>query len=354
MNNAKIKTDTARYRGFAEVEVIYHKDGAVLPRKELMAIEIDIPVDNVKGSTEVPSGGYLRFDEGTPDGQLLLHGAPSTAVRSVANALGLDPDAPAARARILGVGHAARELLAGSLTTEGDRAVRWLRGLDRMLVLAGDESNGGAFEHLRRVRDGGPVTAEERRRLQDLAEQSGEEPDLSAADLNARWNAEGPHQPVDLSLREPATGPDPTIRLGADARSTGEMNRLLENVRRTVLGAEGDAPQRVEITLDAPADRATREADRLEQRLRGVLRTTPREVDVVIVTTTAQVQRAVPAGPEPESRPVGGVRRFRVGPPCRRGCRGSRRRCGVSRWSSCRRRCSSRSRSCRTPRRTST
>ncbi|MFD7416765.1 EndoU domain-containing protein [Kitasatospora purpeofusca] len=317
VNNAKIKTDTARYRGFAEVEVVYHKDGKVLPRKELMAIEIDIPVDKVKGSTDVPSGGYLRFDEGTPDGELLLHGAPTTAVRSVADALGLDPAAPADRARILGVGHVARELLAGSLTTEGDRAVRWLRGLDRMLVLAGDESNGGAFEHLRRVRDGLPVAAEDRRRLQGLAEQSGENPDLSAADLNGRWNAEGTHRPGDLSLREPSAGPDPTIRLAADARSTGEMNRLLENVRQRVLGAEGDAPQRMEVTLNVPADRATREADRLERRLRGVLRTTPREVEVVIVTTTAQVRRAEPTGPEAEARPVGGVRSFRVGPPSR-------------------------------------
>ncbi|MFJ4091168.1 EndoU domain-containing protein [Kitasatospora sp. NPDC089913] len=313
VNNAKIKTDTARYHGFAEVEVVYHKDGKTLPRQELMAIEIDIPVDQVKGSADVPAGGYLRFDEDARDGELRLHGASSGAVQSVARALRLDPAAPDDRSRILGVGRVARDLLADSLTTEGDRAVRWLRGLDRTLVLAADESNGGAFEQIRRVRDGQAVPAADRRRLQHLVEHVGEHGDLSAAEVNTHWNASGgPRRDADLSLREPSPEPDPTIRLAADAGSGGSLNRLLENVRRTVLAPEGTAPRRVEITLDAPAERAVREADRLERTLRGVLRSSRREVEVVIVTTTARVERA--EAPE-AGRPVGGVRSFRVGPP---------------------------------------
>ncbi|WP_380283768.1 EndoU domain-containing protein [Kitasatospora purpeofusca] len=314
VGNAKIKTDTARYRGFAEVEVIYHKGELRLPRKELMAIEIDIPVDSTRDHTEVPTGGYLRFDEDTPGGELRLHGAPRTAVTSVADALGLSPDVPEDRPRILGVGHAARELLAGSLTTEGERAARWLRGLDRMLLLGADESNAGAFEQLRRVLDGRPVPAGDRRRLQELAEHVGEDLAMTAADVNARWDAPGVHQPVDLSLRVPSAGADPVIRLEADGHSTSGMNRLLDDVGRRVLRAEGDGPQLVEIVLDVSPERAAKEAARLERRLREVLRTTEREVEVVIVTTTAQVVRAEPAEP---GRAAGGVRRFRVGPPSR-------------------------------------
>ncbi|MET8700470.1 EndoU domain-containing protein [Kitasatospora sp. NPDC004723] len=314
VNNAKIKTDTARYQGFAEVEVTYHRGEQKLARKELMAIEIDIPVDSVKGDTEVPSGGYLRFHDDARDGELRLHGAPETAVVTVADALGLDPDVPADRARILGVGHAARELLAGSLTVGGDRAVRWLRGLDRLLHLAEDESSGGAFDHLRRVLDGRPVPAEDRRRLQELAEHVGEDLDLSAADVNARWDAPGPHQPVDLSLHEPAAGEDPTIRLAVDAHSAGDMNRLLADVRRQLLQAEGDGPRRVEIVLEVSAERAGRETDRLERRLREVLRTSPHEVEVVIQATAAPVARAEGSEPVHSS---GGIRRFRVGPPSR-------------------------------------
>ncbi|MET9403260.1 hypothetical protein [Kitasatospora sp. NPDC002965] len=328
VNNAKISTPTARYRGFAEVEVIYHKGELTMPRMQLMAIEIDIPAGDTT-PTPVPHNGFLRFHDEAQSGELRLHGAPPDALKSVAGALGLDVGAPSDHERILRVGHIARRLLPESLTVEGPRGERWLRGLDRLLDLAANEEAGTPFDRLRDAMAGRPVPVQDRRRLQDLVEHVGADLDLAAGDANGHWEVLGagqeqPQQPQqggqrqpDLSLREPTV---PDVRWTADAADTRSMSRLLDRFRATVLQeaalrgnaprAEGDTrPPVVEVTLDGPVNRAQREADALERRLRTLSRGLTYEVDVVIRTVESPVRRAAAPG-----EPAGAVRSFRIGP----------------------------------------
>ncbi|MFF8773996.1 EndoU domain-containing protein [Kitasatospora sp. NPDC015120] len=349
VNNAKIATTTARYRGFVEVEVVYHKDGRTLPRRELMAVEIDIPVGDTTRA-EVPHNAFLRFDEQTQNGELRLHGAPKDALPTVARALGLDVGEADHHARLLRVGHIARKLLPESLTVSGERGERWLRGLDRMIDLASDGAAGTPFERLREAAGRQSVPPVERRRLQDLVELAGADDTLTAGDLNAHWEVltqrqseqerlrqrqpgvqqqegEGdppqPPQPPrepqpDLSLHRPTV---PDVRLRVVAGDATSVSALLREVRTTVLQADAlrarapraegdDRPPLVEITLDVPAGRALREARALEQRLRGLARGLAHEVDMVIVAGTTTVPQAGGAAP---GRATGAVHSFRLG-----------------------------------------
>ncbi|MFB6888108.1 hypothetical protein ACFCX4_02180, partial [Kitasatospora sp. NPDC056327] len=349
VNNAKIATTTARYRGFVEVEVVYHKDGKTLPRRELMAVEIDIPVADT-GKADVPHNAFLRFNEAAQNGELRLHGAPKEALPSVARALGLNVGEPEHHAQLLGIGHVARKLLPESLSASGPRAERWLQGLDRLIALAGNGEAGAPFDRLRDAAGRQSVPLVERRRLQDLVELAGADPALSGADLNTHWEnltqrqaeqerqqrmraqleqggpqPEGGHPLLPPSERRPdlslhqRTVPD--LRLNVAAGNARSMNDLVQQFLTTVLQEEvirtrapredGDTrPPVVEITLDVPAARALHEARALEQRLRELAPGLEHEVDVVIVATTTAVPRAdrVQVGDA-----AGAVSSFRIG-----------------------------------------
>ncbi|MFE2105949.1 EndoU domain-containing protein [Kitasatospora sp. NPDC059463] len=346
VNNAKIATTTARYRGFVEVEVVYHKDGRTLPRKELMAVEIDIPVGDTTRA-DVPHNAFLRFDEQTQNGELRLHGAPRDALPTVARALGLDIGEADHHARLLRVGHVARKLLPESLTASGERGERWLRGLNRMIDLAADGADGTPFERVREAAGRRSVPPVERRRLQDLVELAGADDTLTVGDLNAHWEVltqrqseqerlrqrqpgvqqqdgegQAPQPPrerqPDLSLHRPTV---PDVRLRVVAGDATSMSTLLREVRTTVLQADtlrarapraegDDRPPLVEITLDVPPGRALREARALEQRLRGLARGLGHEVDMVVVAGTTTVPQAGGAAP---GRATGAVHSFRLG-----------------------------------------
>ncbi|WP_344334156.1 hypothetical protein [Kitasatospora putterlickiae] len=330
VNNAKIGTTTARYRGFVEVEVVYHKDGKTLPRKELMAIEIDIPTSDTT-PTAVPRNAFLRFNDETRDGELRLHNAPKSALETVARALNLDVGNRPDHERLLRVGHVARKLLPEALTASGTRAERWTQGLDRMIALAADGAEGAPFDRLRGVMERQPVPPVERRRLQDLVEQAGTDTGLTAVDLTARWDVlterqmaeerqqrmrtrleAGGGQPdgepllppserhPDLSLN-PRTAPDVRLHVVAgDERSmTGLLRRFTSDVlqedvlRGRAPRAEGDDRRPVvEVSLDVPAGQALREARALELRLRRLAEGMRHEVDVVIVAGSTRVPRA--------------------------------------------------------------
>ncbi|MFE6745469.1 hypothetical protein ACFVGM_06405 [Kitasatospora purpeofusca] len=321
LNNAKIRTATVQYRGMAEVEVIYRKDGEELVRKEFVPVEIGIP-DRDTADAAVPANGTLRFHEGATAGELRLPGAPPRAVELVARALQLDARQEESHERLLRVGGAARRLFPDTLAADTPQARQWLRGLDRLLTLAGEPSTAGGppLADLRALADGADVPAPPTRRLQDLARHFGgdDRPTPTADEVTAHWNQQ--QEPLGEPELHPPIEPRPTVRRTVAQLDGAGLETLLREVADLPPGPDAETPRLIVITLDAPGGAVTPEAvrrlhrrtDELEERLRGLRGRLPHPVDVEIRVAAGDPGAGAAAPGDWDRR--GGVRHFRVTP----------------------------------------
>ncbi|MFB7473496.1 EndoU domain-containing protein [Kitasatospora sp. NPDC056184] len=322
LNAAKIRTATAQYRGLAEVEVVYRKGDEQVVRKEFVPVEIDIPTRDTEQTT-VPAAGHLSFRADASDGELRLRDASPQALERVADALQLDAADPVNRADLLRVGRTALGLLPDALATATPETRQWLRGLDRLLRLAADPGGAGAeaLDRLRTLSEGGRVTDEERRKLQDMARQFGRA-DSPAPDrglVTAHW--EFPLQPTQ-DLRFPPPGDNRRV-IHLQAERFDRPDGLLDAVERGMRRAGASQVPRIVITLDTePGGDSARSAQELrdrgsalEKRVRRLLGGLPRAVDVEVQVTGGFVRRVEgPRGPEDIWIARDSVRHFRLEP----------------------------------------
>ncbi|MER5356329.1 EndoU domain-containing protein [Kitasatospora sp. NPDC002551] len=300
VNNAKIKNETARYHGFAEVEVVYHKGDRTLARKELMAIQIDIPTAHTKAGQQVPGNGYLRFSENAAEGEILLHGRPPGAAGAVADALGLNASTTDHHARIALVGRAAGSLLPESLTAGTPRARQWLHGLGQVIDLARAGASGAPFDRIRDLLAGEELPRADRHRLQDVVDHVAAAHVLSEQQVRDRWDGPVTERQSDLVLHEPT---EPDFRWTVRAGSSTYLNEVVTGLRTAFSepAAQGAPRPLVEITLETAAEDARRHAKDLERTLRRLTRGLKQEVDVIVVTPDDPV---TPPKPDAGKAPV--------------------------------------------------
>ncbi|MFC5666685.1 EndoU domain-containing protein [Kitasatospora misakiensis] len=324
VNNAKIRTTTVQYRGLAEVEVVYHQGDRRLVRKETVPVEIDLPHRDTVEPAALPAGGHLLFREGAPAGELRLPDAAPRALERVAEALRLDTTRPDHRDRLLDVGRAARWLHPDTLSTDTPPAREWLRGLGRLVGLAGapDAPGDGPLTHLRTLAGGGDVDRTLTDRLRDLVRHFGEGEGGDAVptpqDVTAVWDQQhGPFRNPDVY---PAEAPRPTVRRTAGDLHGAHLDTLLAEVR----GVDAGTVPLVVVTVETPrgdaSERSARQvaerADAVEKRLRRLLRRLGREVDVEVrVSAGYQAGRDHPVLAPGTWISRDSVRTFRVAPP---------------------------------------
>ncbi|WP_033219570.1 toxin glutamine deamidase domain-containing protein [Kitasatospora phosalacinea] len=296
VSNGKIPSPTARYHGYAEVELtLFDGDRKPVKEKGLVPFTVDIPLAETT-STDVPGDHYLSFTAQQRTGEL-RHGEDARLLDEVHRALGDDQPydhaeaTPVERDRLTGTARLGRAVYGREFTSGPDadtatarvRAAHWLVGAaggtsERATALLGD---------LLGTPGGAPLPAGEARKAIDYLAQRSTEGPLTLDDLFAgaqdgwpahqrydvhreAWTDHGPAN--GLVTAAMATAADAVRHLAADGVPTGGRLHL------TVTGEGAPLPLHEVRGLDG-GDLAE-QIRRIEQETYLAPGTSPHEVTV--------------------------------------------------------------------------